>query len=211
MDLYIGADEVGRGAFAGPVVAGAVILSPDIERSWNENPKKLPVVIRDSKKMTALQRERSAEWIMENAAGFAVGEGSVEMINSEGIMPALQFAFRSAVNEVYKNNYSSVKKLLVDALIIEDIDEFPPEKQQAIVKGDSVSCHIAAASIIAKVYRDKLMEKLAHDDNNSIYMWNLNKGYGTKDHRKAILQYGTCRHHRTQFVNTSIRRSSFQP
>lgn len=206
MSLFVGADEVGRGAFAGPVVAGAVILPPEIEKVWNEDPTKLPVVIRDSKKMTALQRRKAAEWIRQNAVSHAVGEGSVEMINSAGIMKALQFAFRSAIGRAAKNHEQLIKKLLVDALIIQNLDHFPIDRQEAIIRGDSISCHIAAASIIAKVHRDNLMEELSGNQDYSIYKWHSNKGYGTKEHRDAIASHGVCIHHRTQFV----RRSSFQ-
>lgn len=208
MRLIVGADEVGRGAFAGPVVTAAVILSPDVEKAWNEDPKKLPVVIRDSKKMTALQRERSAQWIMDNAISFAFGEGSVETINNEGINSALQFAFRSSIEKSSQCHLGDINKLLIDAITVQDIDHFPTEKQEAIIRGDSLSCTIAAASIIAKVYRDELMKKLSDEENNSIYGWHSNKGYGTKDHRAAILTHGICRHHRTQFVNTSLSKAA---
>ena len=203
--LFVGADEVGRGAFAGPVIAGAVILPPDIEAAWNDDPKRLPVVIRDSKKMTALQRSKSAAWIRENAVAYAMGEGSVELINTAGIMQALQFAFNSAIHDTAKNHYRSVQKLLIDAFTVRESDYFSLEEQEAIIHGDALSCHIAAASIVAKVYRDKLMENLSQEENNVIYKWYANKGYGTKAHKEAISQYGICRHHRVQFVKTAFK------
>lgn len=202
--LFVGADEVGRGAFAGPVVAGAVILPPEIEIAWNENKNSLPVVIRDSKKMTPRQREISAEWIKENAIGYALGEASANQINEIGINSALQYAFKLAINKIVLGKELSIDKLLVDALFIKDIDGFPASKQKAIIRGDSISCHIAAASIVAKVYRDELMQNLAKEENYFVYQWQQNKGYGTKAHREAIKKYGICPYHRTLFVRKTI-------
>lgn len=207
--MIIGADEVGRGAIAGPVVAGAVILPPEIERTWIEDPNKLPVVIRDSKKMTPLQRQKSSEWIITNCISYGIGEGSVEQINNEGIMPALFSAFRKAVESANPDKTVTVDKLLIDALTIDGLDDFPVARQEAIIRGDSLSCHIAAASIIAKVYRDQLMERLGGEKQYAVYRWHSNKGYGTADHRNAITEYGICVHHRRQFVKnfSSLRRS----
>jgi len=203
----IGADEVGRGAFAGPVCAGSVIMPPDMEKAWKNNPKALPVVIRDSKKMTALQREKSAVWIMQNAISYAVGEGSVERVNSAGIIDATNFAFNSAINETTNSCNVHVNKLFIDAFKLPDSDYFSLDKQEAILHGEDHSIHIAAASIIAKVYRDSLMEKLSHEENNHVYQWQKNKGYGTKEHREAIKLYGICKHHRIQYVTSSFSRA----
>lgn len=201
MDHFIaGADEVGRGAFAGPVVAACVVF-PDTFCAED-----VPDGIRiyDSKKLTALQREKASLWIQRNAVAWAVGEGSVQMINEEGIVPATYFAFRSSVQSTLSKGEVNVEKLLVDGYKIPRVNHFSDDQQEAIVKGDQLSIHISAASIVAKVYRDSLMEKLSISEKHTPYAWNINKGYGTKQHREAIQMYGITDHHRKLFCRNAI-------
>ncbi len=175
-----GVDEVGRGCFAGPVVAAAVIL-----------PKTFAVKeVNDSKLLTPKKREELAGVIKELALSFAIAEINVEVINQLGIGKATQIAFKKAIEDLD----IQPDHILIDAYFIDRIER---DRQTAIIKGDQKSISIAAASIIAKVYRDKLMVKLNTD--YLPYDFSSNKGYGTKKHREAIKKYGLCNLHRTSF------------
>lgn len=176
-----GLDEVGRGCFAGSVVVGAVIFSPQ---------SKIPVGIRDSKLLKPKDRERLAVEIKANAMDFSIGESSVEMINKVGIGKATQIAFFNAV----KNLKLTPDYLLIDAFYIDNIDK---GKQKPIVHGDGVCISIAAASIIAKVYRDNLMLQISEEYPG--YNFAKHKGYGTKEHQEAIKKYGLSDLHRKSF------------
>ena len=180
--LFIcGIDEVGRGCFAGPVVVGAVVFSPN---------SLIPKGIADSKLLRPKQREELAKAIQESAVCWAVAETSVSWINKVGIAKATQMAFRKVVKLLKK----SPDYLLIDAFYIKHLNR---KKQLAIKKGDRDCVSIAAASIIAKVYRDKLMEKL--DASFPQYGFAKHKGYGTKLHQGAIKKYGLSRLHRKSF------------
>ena len=211
--LIAGVDEVGRGCFAGPVVAGAVIFGKRVRPLGS--PKALPptnklgapslgppasrhpfVVINDSKKLSQKQREVADKWIRKNALAYGIASASVAQINKLGIKKATEIAFRKAISQA-RPDY-----LLIDAFYIPYVKGLRRRNQKAIVKGDSLSFSIAAASIIAKVYRDKLMSGLAKKSEFKNYNWAKNKGYGTKEHQKMILKYGTTKLHRIQFVNT---------
>lgn len=184
-----GVDEVGRGSFAGPVVAGVVSFPKDIEKIDLKG-----VVINDSKKLTPKQREKAEVWIKENALFWAVGKASVNQINRLGIVKATQIAFRKAISK------NRTDFLLIDAFYIPYVKGLRRKNQLAIVKGDTESMSIAAASIIAKVYRDKLMTDLAKQAKYKKYKWDQNKGYGTLDHRSAIRKYGATVLHRKDFI-----------
>lgn len=219
--IVAGVDEVGRGCFAGPVVAAAVVFAP----ISNENGEE--IIIDDSKKLTKLQRERACEWIKKNATTWGIGEVSAKVINSLGMGKATQIAFRRAVanagRRLEARSGNSIQFLLVDAFYIPFLRGFPKgenklkghknpsikvksAKQLAIVNGDEKSVSIAAASIIAKVYRDSLMEKIGSRARYKKYDWVSNKGYATKHHRNAILKYGITGYHRKQFVETFLGR-----
>lgn len=188
-----GIDEVGRGAFAGPVVAGAVAFAPILNfkfKIFNE------IGINDSKQMKAKDRELAAVWIKENALGWGIGEVSVAVINRVGIGRAAKMAMRRAIREVNLK----LDFLLIDAFYIPNVPGLQKSRQLPIVKGDQKSLSIAAASIIAKVYRDYLLTQLSRKYTN--YCWERNKGYGTPGHQKAIQVYGLTRFHRKQFVKT---------
>lgn len=176
-----GVDEVGRGCFAGPVVVGAVIFNKDVV---------LPPGIVDSKLLNHKKRVEFDKIIRQLALGCYIEVIGVEIINAAGIGQATQTGF--------KNSVSLIKPapdfILIDAFLIKDVDK---DKQQAITKGDQISCSIAAASIIAKVYRDKLMDDLHLQFPN--YDFNKHKGYGTKAHQKALRLFGLSKIHRTSF------------
>lgn len=221
--IVIGVDEVGRGAIAGPVVAGAVAFK-------DLNPPLL-VRIDDSKRLKPKERIKAAKWIKENCLACAIGSSPVSYINKYGIVKATHRAFRIAIRELLKKlNKSngnppssrlaglrrdnspyakpslakeSKKFLLVDAFYIKYVREIGLKNQKAVIRGDQKSISIAAASIIAKIYRDKLMASLARGRYSS-YGWGRNKGYGTKEHIFAIKKYGQNRHHRKLFVRSVL-------
>ena len=211
-----GVDEVGRGCFAGPVVAGCVIFSATFKGTTLQGVK---IKIDDSKKLTPRQRERADKWIKENALSWGVGEISTSVINRLGMAKATKMTFRKAVSDARKRLQNRIDFLLVDAFFIPYIPGLPTRRkkdkkgrwrkvargrQLAIVDGDQKSLSIAAASIIAKVYRDKLMLKLSKKPKFKKYGWGRNKGYGTKEHQNTILKFGITRYHRKQFVETFL-------
>lgn len=181
LQFVAGVDEVGRGCFAGPVVAAAVILPSDFSATDKIN---------DSKKLTPKVREELAIIIKKHAIAYSIAEVSVSIINKVGIGKAAQQAFLKAI----KGLTTEPDHVLVDAFRIDTLEK---EKQTPIVYGDSISISIAAASIIAKVYRDELMQRL--HPQYEVYDFFTNKGYGTKKHREAIGKYGLCDLHRTSF------------
>jgi ribonuclease HII len=181
LQFIAGVDEVGRGCFAGPVVAAAVILPSNFSATDKIN---------DSKKLTPKVRNELAVIIQKHALSYSIAEISVETINEKGIGKAAQQAFFKSVLDLQ----TQPEHILVDAFVIEGLDK---SIQTPIIYGDSLSISIAAASIIAKVYRDKLMEEL--HEKFVVYDFFTNKGYGTKKHREAIGKYGLCELHRKSF------------
>jgi len=181
LQYIAGVDEVGRGCFAGPVVAAAVILPSDFSVTDKIN---------DSKKLAPKIRTDLAAIIQKHALAFSIAEVSVSVINKSGIGEAAQQAFTNAIHGLRINP----EHILIDAFYIKSLQK---EKQTPIIHGDCLSISIAAASIIAKVYRDALMQKL--HDSYKVYDFFTNKGYGTKKHREAIGKYGLCDLHRKSF------------
>ena len=200
--LIAGVDEVGRGCFAGAIVAGCVIFSKNTISTFKGFPLQgsRRIIINDSKKLSPRQRERADKWIRKNALATGIGQASVSQINRLGIKKASEIAFRKAI----KDTGIEIDYLLIDAFYIPYVKGLRRKNQKAIVKGDTKSISIAAASIVAKVYRDNLMRTLGKRSKYRKYGWDKNKGYGTKKHRKAILKYGITRLHRKTFVNTWI-------
>ncbi|MBQ4262765.1 MAG: ribonuclease HII [Bacilli bacterium] len=182
VNLVAGIDEVGRGPLVGPVVACAVILPKDF---YMEE-------INDSKKLSEKKREMLYSVIMENAISVGIGVKSEKVIDQVNIYEATKLAMIDAVNNL------SVKPehLLIDAMKL-DID-IP---QTSIIKGDSKSESIAAASIVAKVTRDRMLDEL--DLVYPEYDFKNNKGYGTKKHLEAIKKYGVIDEHRRSFSPVS--------
>ena len=183
--LYIcGIDEVGRGPLAGPVVAGAVILPKDCDILY----------INDSKKLSAAKRDELYDEIMEKAVATGLGFVSPERIDEINILQATYEAMRQAINKLN----SQPDLLLNDAVTIPGVTM----KQVPIIKGDAKSISIGAASIIAKVTRDRLMEE--YDHMFPEYGFASNKGYGSAEHIKAIKEYGPTPIHRRTFIKNFL-------
>jgi ribonuclease HII len=182
--LIAGVDEAGRGAWAGPVAAGAVILPRRLDLA-----ECLPGV-RDSKQMTALQRTRWAEKIRALACAWGVGFSSADEIDALGILPATRLAMQRAIEQLLP----APQHLLVDAVRLPEVD-LP---QQALIKGDVRVLSIAAASVLAKTARDALMIEL--DASYPGYSLARHKGYGTAAHRVAVQSLGPCVIHRRSYA-----------
>lgn len=175
-----GIDEVGRGPLAGPVVAGAVILPKDCDILY----------LNDSKKLTAKMRDKLYDEIMEKAVTVGIGFVSEKRIDEINILNATYEAMREAIGKL------GLKPdiLLNDAVTIPGVSI----KQVPIIKGDAKSASIAAASIIAKVTRDRFMEQM--DEKYPGYGFASNKGYGSGEHIAALKQMGPCEIHRKTFI-----------
>ena len=175
-----GIDEVGRGPLAGPVVAGAVVLPKDCDILY----------LNDSKQLSEKKREELYDVIMEKAVSVGLGFSSPERIDEINILQATYEAMREAVSKL------SVQPdvLLNDAVTIPGL----PMKQVPIIKGDAKSVSIAAASIVAKVTRDRMM--VEYDTVFPEYGFASNKGYGAAAHIEALKKYGPCPIHRRSFI-----------
>lgn len=182
-----GIDEVGRGCWAGPLVAAAVILPP-ATKFQNPNDKYQIDGITDSKLLTPAKRGSLAQKIRQIAVGFGIGMASVEEIDNLGLQPATFLAYERAASQLPQVDF-----LLLDAYRWKD-SPFPYE---AIIKGDSISISIAAASIVAKVARDNMMVEL--HENCRGYRFDLHKGYGTKLHQEKLAKHGVSEFHRRSF------------
>jgi ribonuclease HII len=182
-----GIDEAGRGAWAGPVCAAAVILPPDpsLTRTLDR--------VRDSKLMTPLARETWAPRIKEAALAWGVDFASAQEIDALGIVRATKLAATRAL-ETLTPNYIIPDYLLTDYLLFPELD-LP---QTALVKGDRRSLSVAAASVLAKTARDALMREL--DGKFPGYGFARHKGYGTRIHQEAIKSLGVCAIHRKSFA-----------
>ncbi len=180
-----GVDEAGRGALAGPVAAGVVILPCDCPDLMDRLSG-----VRDSKEMTAEARSYWAVVVKETAVSWEVGFASAQEVDKLGIVPATRLAVRRAIDALTEQ----AEHLLVDYLTLPDI-AIP---QTALVKGDARSLTIAAASILAKTARDALMVEM--NEKFPGYGWTRNKGYGTLAHRQALTVLGPCVEHRRSFT-----------
>ncbi len=183
-EFIAGIDEAGRGPLAGPVVAAAVILPKDIF---------LPF-LNDSKKVTEKRRDVLFDRIKQEALAYGIGIASNGLIDEINILQATYEAMREAIKKLKK----TPDILLVDAVHIPDITV----RQVGIVKGDARSVNIAAASILAKVTRDRLM--LEYDKIYPEYGFASNKGYGTAKHIEALKEYGACDIHRRTFIGNFV-------
>ena len=192
IDFVIGLDEVGRGAFAGPLVAAGVVFSPFSYVSPE---------IHDSKLLRAAKRQELASVIKQQAMMYAFSEISVSLINRIGIGKANYLAFRQIVQKLFKQCDREKSHILVDGLFIQHLG-IRKSQQTPIIKGDQTSLTIAAASIIAKVHRDMLMTGLAKTFGS--YGFETNKGYGTLTHRAALTRHGLSPVHRTAFCSRTL-------
>jgi ribonuclease HII len=174
-----GIDEAGRGPWAGPVVAAAVILDPD----------RIPSGLNDSKLLSPRLREALYDEISATAR-VAVGIAEVPRIDAENILQATLWAMRAALRDLGEAPAAA----LVDGNRCPDL----PCPARVLVGGDGLSVSVAAASIVAKVTRDRLMIALA--DECPGYGWERNKGYGTREHGEALQRLGVTRHHRRSFA-----------
>ena len=175
-----GCDEAGRGCYAGPVFAAAVILPPKFYHAD----------LNDSKQVPAEKREELPLFIEANAVSYAVGVVDNDEIDTINILRASFKAMHKALDALTATP---------DALLI-DGNRFTPYKNiphYCIIQGDGIYASIAAASILAKTYRDAYMRQLHNEFPH--YSWHKNKGYGTEEHRKAIELHGLCRYHRKSF------------
>jgi len=179
--LICGIDEAGRGPLAGPVAAGAVILKPDQDILW----------LNDSKKLSAAKRDMLFDIIKEEALAWNVALVWQDRIDEINILQATYEAMRNAVAGLT----IQPAVLINDAVTIPDI-QIP---QVPVIKGDAKCLSIAAASILAKVTRDRLMEEI--DEKYPEYGFAKHKGYGTREHLEAIRKYGPCPIHRRTFVH----------
>ena len=178
--IEAGVDEAGRGCYAGPVFAAAVILPKDFFHP----------LLNDSKLLSAKQREELRPIIEKESLAFAVGQVCNNEIDNINILQASYKAMHLALDNLEKHPV----QLLIDG------NRFLPYKNikhKCIVKGDSIYASIAAASVLAKTYRDDYMAAIHSEYSH--YGWDKNKGYGTLTHRKAIEEYGLCKYHRKSF------------
>jgi ribonuclease HII len=179
-EIEAGCDEAGRGCFAGPVFAAAVILPRDFYHP----------VLNDSKQLTAEQRQELKVVIKENAIAYAVAMVDNEEIDRINILRASFKAMHLALDKLKKR----------PGLLLIDGNRFDPYRKvrhECIIQGDGLYASIAAASILAKTHRDAYMKKLHKEFPH--YNWKQNKGYGTEEHRNAIQSHGICRYHRKSF------------
>ncbi len=178
--IEAGCDEAGRGCIAGPVYAAAVVLPKDFSHP----------LLNDSKQLSRKQRELLRPIIEKEAISFAVAKINPKEIDEINILNASFKAMHKAVDKLT----TTPEFLLIDGNRFNPYKEIPYE---CVIKGDAKFMSIAAASILAKTYRDDFMESFAHRYPH--YKWETNKGYPTEEHRNAVQEYGPCIHHRRSF------------
>ena len=177
--IIAGVDEVGRGSLIGPVYAGAVILNKKINTK----------LLKDSKLLSKQNREKLNIYIKKNSS-WSIGKASVKEIEKFNILNASLLAMKRAIKKLKKKP----RLVLIDGNKIPKLNNY---KIKNIIKGDQKIPEISAASIIAKVSRDRLITKMSKKYKN--YSWDKNAGYGTSEHLKAIKKFGITKHHRKTF------------
>ncbi|HUW24778.1 MAG TPA: ribonuclease HII [Patescibacteria group bacterium] len=180
-----GVDEAGRGPWAGPVTAGAVVI---------HSAKQVVPIVRDSKKMTARQREKAFLVIREESSAFGVGIVSAEEINKIGINRAAQKAMLLALSEIENKFHLPISFVIIDGSRTLRLAEYRSERIKA---GGLYHYSIAAGSVLAKVTRDRIMKKLASQYPQ--YGFEKHVGYGTKEHLEALKKFGPCPIHRQNY------------
>ena len=179
MEIIAGVDEVGRGSLVGPVYAAAVILDKSINHK----------ILKDSKTLSNNKREELYKYIKKNSI-WAIGQASIKEIEKINILQASLLAMKRAILKLNKKP----SLVLIDGNKLPNLKNY---KLKCIIKGDQKIPSISAASIIAKVTRDKFITKLSNEFNN--YGWDTNSGYGTKEHLSAIKIFGITKYHRKTF------------
>ena len=199
--IIAGIDEAGRGAVAGPVVAGACVIPCELFRRRHSFPRWSPfkkkqtaeILIADSKLLSSDERETSFAWISSNC-GFGVGIVSAFVIEKRGILYATNQAMLLALEDLRS-------KMHIDSLLIDGRDHFHfPLPHQSVIRGDMLHPEIAAGSIVAKVTRDRMMREAS--SQFPLYEFHRHKGYGTAEHMAAIQKHGPCEIHRRSFLQS---------
>lgn len=194
-NILCGMDEAGRGAWAGPIVAACVVLSKNFDL----------YEINDSKKIKEEKRYILAEKIKEKALGYGVGIVEATVIDDIGIQKANFLAFELS----YKNMISNFN-LIPDVILIDgNFKGISLPNYKSIKKGDSLSATICSASLIAKAERDRIMVKQLHNEYPQ-YSFNRHKGYGTKIHQNALLEYGLIKEHRESFCKKFLNKNGLE-
>ena len=208
--VVIGIDEVGRGAFAGPLFVGGVIFQPT--KNNKRIARLLSYGINDSKKLKPNERKTLAKVIQNESLAYHLSKINVARINRIGIGKATFCAMRDVVKNLREKCPKGILSgsegsherffVLVDKFYIKHLRGIGLKNQKGIIHGDEISLSIAAASIIAKVARDNHMKKLSAKYKE--YGWGKNKGYGTRDHQTAIRKFGKTKIHRDTFIKKVI-------
>jgi ribonuclease HII len=188
--LEIGLDEAGRGALAGPVTVAACIMPFGFQHE----------LIKDSKLLNEAERIAALKLVKDNAIAYSIQHVDIEFIEKQNILKATLEGMNRCLEEVNKTNDFSF--ILVDGDRFHGYNGVPYE---TIVGGDNKYVSIAAASILAKTSRDALMKSLSND--HPIYGWGSNKGYGSKQHRDAIVEHGPTDHHRMSFISHMLTKT----
>lgn len=193
VDFVAGVDEVGRGPLAGPVVSACVVLPKDFD----------VLGVDDSKKLSEKKRDELFDIILEKAVCYGVGVIDNNIIDEINILQATKLAMRQAIQNADEQlaqcmDGAEIQHVLFDAMEIQEVQK----PQQKIIKGDAKSVSIAAASIVAKVTRDRMMVELA--ETYPYYAFESNKGYGTKAHYEGIANHGITPIHRKSFLKNIL-------
>lgn len=189
--IEVGVDEAGRGALAGPVTVAACIMPPGFQHE----------LVKDSKLLNERQRAEARKLVMENAIAYHVEHIPIDVIESTNILKATLTGMETCLSEVHKK--TNFQFILVDGDQFHGFNGIP---FATIIGGDNMYVSIAAASILAKTERDSLMKDLSKDYMQ--YGWGSNKGYGTAQHRNAIVEAGPTEHHRPSFISHMLTKTS---